>query len=153
MTYRTKIPQTIVLSSCLCSCKWWTKICAFIVVLILCFCIGWCLGLSLASQGGSHVRPHPYSPGMDMSCYSPQIPGGGFCPRHPMNHTAPGCGVQPHNWRQPTPRYLKYCQTSRIRRQIHKLIHWNQVLNREWGSSWSNWSRAYIWVSNKLIVY
>ena len=48
----------------------------------------------LASQGGSHVPPHPYSPGMDMTCYSPQIPGG-FGPRHPMNHTTPGCGVQP----------------------------------------------------------
>ena len=52
---------------------------------------------SLPTQGGggSHVPPHPYSPGSDMSCYSPQIPGDGFGPRHPMNHTAPGCGVQP----------------------------------------------------------
>ena len=49
----------------------------------------------LASQGGSHVPPHPYSPGRDMFWYSPQIPGGRFGLRHPMNHTAPGCCVQP----------------------------------------------------------
>ena len=49
----------------------------------------------LSSQGGSHVPPHPYSAGMDMSCYSPQSPGSGFGPRHPMNNTAPRCGVQP----------------------------------------------------------
>ena len=48
----------------------------------------------LSSQGGSYVPPHPYSPGRDMSCCSPQIPGGGFGPRYLMNHTAPGRGIQ-----------------------------------------------------------